>query len=151
MKELIIGIVLLLLGCLFLYLPVIGFAYLYLGEFALGLLHLLPLLCLIGVLLYRHYVIEPQKTHIGENERQKKLEARRTEEVRRRARLGDSYTLSDKGDHDEGMKNINVNKGNYLIPILCMCVFILALIGLWVYNSPIFEFERWEKEWEKVQ
>lgn len=60
MQEIIVGIVLLLLGWLFLYLPVMGFAYLYLGEFALGLLYLLPLLCLIGVLLYRHCVIEPE-------------------------------------------------------------------------------------------
>lgn len=60
MQEIIVGIVLLLLGWLFLYLPVMGFAYLYLGEFALGMLYLLPLLCLIGVLLYRHYIIDPE-------------------------------------------------------------------------------------------
>ena len=61
MQEIIAGIVILVIGWLFLYLPVMGFAYLYLGEYALGLLYLLPLLCLIGVLLYRHYVTEPEK------------------------------------------------------------------------------------------
>ena len=65
MKELliifIIGIILIFLGWLFLYLPVIGFAYLFLGEYSLGLLHQLPLLGLIGVLLYRHFVIEPKR------------------------------------------------------------------------------------------
>lgn len=45
---------------LFLYLPVIGFAYLYSGEFSLGLLHILPVLCLIGVYLFYHFVIEPK-------------------------------------------------------------------------------------------
>ena len=88
MKELVIGIIIVFLCWLFLYLPIMGFAYLYLGDFALGLLHLLPLLCLIGVLLYRHYVIAPEKTHLEEDERQKKLEARRTEEVRQRDTQG---------------------------------------------------------------
>lgn len=131
MKELIIGIIIVFLGWLFLYLPIIGFAYLYLGEFALSLLHLLPLLCLIGVLLYRHYVIEPKKKHLEEDKNQKKTEDRRTEKVSGQARFG------------------NANKGNYLIPILCICVFILAMIGLWMYNSPVFEQERWEKEYQK--
>lgn len=65
MTELIIGIFLTLFGWLFLYLPVMGFAYLFLGEFALGLLHLLPLLVLIGVLLYRHFVTEPEKIRMA--------------------------------------------------------------------------------------
>ena len=60
MKELVIGIIIIFLGWLFLYLPVMGFAYIFLGKYALGLLHLLPLLCLIGVLLYRHFVTEPE-------------------------------------------------------------------------------------------
>ena len=65
MRELIILIIIALLGGLFLYLPVMGFAYIFLGEYALGLLHLLPLLCLIGVLLYRHFVTEPDKKRMA--------------------------------------------------------------------------------------
>ena len=65
-----------------------------------------------------------------EVERQKKLEERRIEEACGRARFGNSFTLSDSGTTDGGRKNKNTNKGNYLIPILCICVFILALIGL---------------------
>lgn len=92
---------------------------------------------------------EKEKQQQDEVGRQKKLEARRIEEARGRARFGNSFTLGDSGITDGGKKNKNTNKGNYLIPILCICVFILALIGLWAYNSPIFEQERWEKEWEK--
>lgn len=44
-----------------LYLSVMGFAYFFLGEYASGLLHLLPLIGLIGFLLYRHFVIEPAR------------------------------------------------------------------------------------------
>ena len=58
---LIAAFIIVFLGWLFLYLPVMGFAYIYLGEFALGLLYLLPLMGLIGVLLYRHFVIEPER------------------------------------------------------------------------------------------
>lgn len=69
MKELIIifiiGVIITFLGWLFLYLPVMGFANLYLGEFALGLLFLLPLLCLIGGLCYRHYINEPEKIRMA--------------------------------------------------------------------------------------
>lgn len=65
MPELIAGIVILVLGCLFLYLPVMGFAYLFLGEYALGLLYLLPLIGLIAVLLYRHFVTEPEKIRMA--------------------------------------------------------------------------------------
>ena len=92
---------------------------------------------------------EKEKQQQEEVERQKQLEARRKEEARGRARFGNSFTLGDRDIADGGMKNKNTSKDHYLIPILCMCVFILALIGLWVYNSPIFESERWEKEWEK--
>ena len=81
-----------------------------------------------------------------EEERIKKLDARRIEEVRGRARFGNSFTLGDKDSNDLRKKNENSKNGNYLIPILCICVFILALIGLWVYNSPMFAFERYEKE-----
>lgn len=81
-----------------------------------------------------------------EEERIKKLDARRIEEVRGRARFGNSFTLGDKDSNDLRKKNENSNNGNYLIPILCICVFIQALIGLWVYNSPMFAHERYKKE-----
>ena len=92
---------------------------------------------------------EHKKQQQEESERQKKLESRRIEEARGRVRFGNSYTLGDKGTNDLGKKSKNSNNSNYLIPILCICVFILALIGLWVYNSPAFEQERWEKEYQK--
>jgi len=38
-----------------------GFAYLFLGEYALGLLFLLPFLCLITFKLYKQFVIEPER------------------------------------------------------------------------------------------
>lgn len=60
MVEIIIGLIIALFVWLFLYLPVMGIAYLFLEEFALGLLYLLPFLGLIGFILYRQYVIEPE-------------------------------------------------------------------------------------------
>lgn len=97
MKELIIGIIITLFAWLFLYLPVMGFAYIFLGEYALGLLHLLPLLCLIGVLLYRHFVIEPEKMRIAALSRMYKYPRR----------LGKSY----KGNHwHSGFKDV-INEG----------------------------------------
>ena len=75
---------------------------------------------------------------------------KKIEEARGRARFGNSFILGDKGTTDGEKKNKSTNKGNYLIPILCIYVFILALIGLWVYNSPMFEQERWEKECQKL-
>ena len=92
---------------------------------------------------------ERERQQHEDEERQKELEARRIEEARGRARFGNSFTLVDKDSNNVGMKSKTTNKGNYLIPILCICVFILALIGLWVYNSPVFEQERWEKEHQK--
>ena len=65
MVELIIGIVIALLGWLFLYLPVMGSAYIFFGEYALGSLYLLPLIGLIAVLLYRHFVTEPEKKRMA--------------------------------------------------------------------------------------
>ena len=41
-----------------------GVAYLFLGEYALGLLYLLPFLSLIGFVLYRHFFIEPESERI---------------------------------------------------------------------------------------
>ena len=61
MIGIIIGIIILLFFWLFLYLPVMGFAYLFLGEYALGLLYILPLLCLICALLYQYFVTEPER------------------------------------------------------------------------------------------
>lgn len=61
MEGFIILIIIILIFWLFLYLPVMGFAYIFLGEYALGLLYLLPLIGLIAVLLYRHFVTEPEK------------------------------------------------------------------------------------------
>lgn len=55
------AIVLAFLGWLFLYLPIMGFAYLFLGKYALGFLYILPLLGPIGYVLYRYFVIEPEK------------------------------------------------------------------------------------------
>ena len=55
------GIIIVLFLGLFLCLPVIGFAHLLLGDYALGLLYLLPFLCLIGFILYRQFVIEPER------------------------------------------------------------------------------------------
>ena len=60
MTGIIVGIIIVLLVWLFLYLPVMGFAYLFLGEYALGLLYLFPFLCLIGFILYGQFVIEPE-------------------------------------------------------------------------------------------
>lgn len=65
MQEIIAGIFILVLGWLFLYLPVMGFAYIFLGEYALGLLYLLPSIGLIGVLLYSHFVTEPKKKRMA--------------------------------------------------------------------------------------
>lgn len=61
MTDIIIAIIIFIVGWFFLYLPIMGFAYLFLGEYALGFLYLVPLLCLIGYILYRYFVIEPEK------------------------------------------------------------------------------------------
>lgn len=60
MIEFVIGIIIVLIAWLFLCMPVTGFAYFFLGEYLKGLLFLLPLLCLIGFLLYRQYVTKPE-------------------------------------------------------------------------------------------
>lgn len=61
MTEIVFGILIMLAFWLFLYLPVMGFAYLFLGELGTGLLYLLPLLCLIAWILYHHFVIKPEE------------------------------------------------------------------------------------------
>ncbi len=55
------GIIIILFLGLFLCLPVMGIANLLLGDYTLGLLYLLPFLCLIGFILYRQFVIEPER------------------------------------------------------------------------------------------
>lgn len=93
---------------------------------------------------------EEKREQREEIERQKRLEAHRLEELRGRTRFGNSFTLDDKSPNDRRNKNHSTNKRNYVIPLLCVYVFILAMIGLWVYNSPAFETERREKEWQKL-
>lgn len=83
-----------------------------------------------------------------EQERKEKLKRQQTlliEEARGRERFGNSFTLVDKNNQEE-KKSQNNNKNNYVIPILCVVVFILALIGYLVYNSSFFDGERWRKE-----
>lgn len=61
MYVFIVGIIIVLYALPFFFLPVMGFAYLFLGEYALGLLFLLPFLCLITFKLYKQFVIEPER------------------------------------------------------------------------------------------
>lgn len=70
-----------------------------------------------------------------EAEKQKKLEDLRIEEARGRARFGNSFTIADKDSIKVEKKTNSANKGNYLIPILCIYVLILVLIGLWVSQN----------------
>ena len=60
MVEIILAVIIALYALLFLYLPIIGFAYIFLVEYALGLLYLLPVLCLIGFVFYRQFIIKPE-------------------------------------------------------------------------------------------
>lgn len=62
----IVGILFILLLWLVVYLPIMGFAYILLGEWALGVLYLTPLICTIGVLLYRQFVICPERKRMIE-------------------------------------------------------------------------------------
>lgn len=48
-------------GWLFLYLPIMGFIYIFSAEYSTGMLYLLPLFGLYCVLLYRVYVILPER------------------------------------------------------------------------------------------
>lgn len=65
MIEFIIALIIALMALLFLCMPVAGFAYFFLGEYLKGLLFLLPLLCLIGFLLYRQYVTKPERNRLA--------------------------------------------------------------------------------------
>jgi hypothetical protein len=83
-----------------------------------------------------------------EEERRKNLEARRIEEARGRARFGNSFTLSEQNTQDKKRESLNDRKGKYVMPILCLIyVFIIFLVGLWVYNSAFFDSERHDKDW----
>lgn len=85
-----------------------------------------------------------------EEEKRKNLEARRIEEARGRARFGNSFTLAEQNTQDKKNKSQKVSKGNYVMPILCLIyIFIVVLIGLWVYNSAFFESERHDKDVQK--
>lgn len=55
-------IVLILSGVLwlFIYLPCNGIAYIVLGDIPLGLLYLIPAFIIIALLLYRHFIVEPE-------------------------------------------------------------------------------------------
>ena len=93
---------------------------------------------------------EKERLQQEEEERQKNIEARRIEETRGRARYGNSFTLGEQNAQDKKHKSQKVSKGNYVMPILCLLyVFIIVLIGLWVYNSSFFETERYEKDVQK--
>lgn len=93
---------------------------------------------------------EKKKQQQKEEERRKYLEARRIEETRGRARFGNSFSLGEQNAQNKKSKSQNVSKGNYVIPILCLLyVFIIVLIGLWVFNSSIFEAERHVKDIQK--
>lgn len=93
---------------------------------------------------------EKERQQQKEEEKRKNLETRRIEEARGRARFGNSFTLSDQNTQDKRNKSQKVSNGNSVMPVLCLIyVFIIVLIGLWVYNSSIFETERHDKDWEK--
>lgn len=51
-----------LLFWLMAYLPVMGVVYILIGEWIQGLFCWLPLMCFIGVVLYRHYIVQPKET-----------------------------------------------------------------------------------------
>lgn len=87
---------------------------------------------------------EKEEQLLEKEEWRRKISARKIEEARGRARFGNSFTLG----NPDAQKSLNSseNNQNYLIPILCACILVLALIGWWVYNSPTFELERYKKE-----
>lgn len=90
---------------------------------------------------------EEKKRKQEESERQMQLEAHRIEEARGRARFGSSFTSEEQIIQKKS--NSIKSKRDYFIPIICMCTFVLALLGLWLYNSPVFEYKRWDKDREK--
>ena len=92
---------------------------------------------------------EKERQQQEEEERRKNLEAHRIEEARGRARFGNSFMLNDQ-NIKEMTNNSQIDNakriGDYIIPILCLYVFILVLVAILVYNSSAFAFERYEKE-----
>lgn len=89
-----------------------------------------------------------KKEHLNEEkDRPRELTTRRIEEARKHARFRSNFTL---GEQDIQIKSSNgKSKKNYLIPILCVCAFISALIGWWIYSSPMCEKKHSEKEAQK--
>lgn len=65
MIEFIIALIVALMALLFLCMPVAGFACFFLGEYLIGLLFLLPLLCLLAFLLYRQYITKPERNRMA--------------------------------------------------------------------------------------
>ena len=65
MADLVNGLILLLVlyigGWLFLYLPIMGFIYIFSAEYWTGVLYFLPLLVAYCVLLFRLYIILPER------------------------------------------------------------------------------------------
>ena len=93
---------------------------------------------------------EKERQQQEEEERRKNLEARRIEEARGRARFGNSFTLDEQNTQYKKGKSKKVVKGNYVMPILYFIyVIIIVVIGWWVYNSAFFEYQRYDKDWEK--
>lgn len=94
---------------------------------------------------------EKDKQQQEEEERQKNLENRRIEEAHGRARFGNSFTLDGhdiKRNTNSSHKNNTKGIDNYIMPILCLYVFLMIIIAIVVYNSSAFEFERYEKDFK---
>jgi hypothetical protein len=90
---------------------------------------------------------ENERQQQEEEKRQKNLEVHRIEEARGRARFGNSFTLSERNTQDKKSDSLNVRKGKYVMPFLCLIyVFIMFLVGIWVYNSSFFDSERHDKD-----
>lgn len=115
----------------------------------------LPLLSLEWMQKYNRqelleWMAKEKERHIKkEEERQRKLQDRRIAESKGRKRFGSSFTLDEADVKANTNNSQNTNtKGisNYIIPILCLYVFVLFLVGLWVYNSPAFSTERHDKD-----
>lgn len=90
---------------------------------------------------------EKERQQQEEEERRKNLETRRIEEACGRARFGNSFILTERNTQDEKSESLNDHKGKYVMPILCLIyVFIIVLVGLWVYHSTFFDSKRHDKD-----
>lgn len=58
---LIAGLIIYLLFLIIAYLPVLGIVQIILGEWALGILYLLPIICVLGFLLHWQLVVIPER------------------------------------------------------------------------------------------